>query len=94
MAPAAVTPSVVRGPGLDAAPEVSLDTMLQHQNEWLHSYGWLDHKAGVVHIPIDQAMQLLVKQNVPARAGDAPDFRLSPSFRLDSSGGNTPSGGQ
>lgn len=94
MAPAAVTPSVVKGPGLDAAPEENLDMMLQHQNEWLHTYGWLDHNAGVVHIPIDRAMQLLVKQNVPARAGDVPDFRLAPSFRMDSSGGITSSGGQ
>jgi len=92
--PAVVTPAVVRGPGLDAEPEISLDKMLLHQDEWLHSYGWLDHKTGIVHIPIDQAMQLLVEENPPARTGDVPDFRLEPSYRLDSSGGITPAGGQ
>jgi len=94
IAPALVTPPPVSGPGLDPAPEVTLDTMLKHQYEWLNSYGWLDHKAGIVHIPIDQAMKQLVQGKPAARAGDVPDFRLEPAFRLDSSGGITPAGGQ
>jgi len=92
--PALVTPPPVPGPGLDAQPEENLEMMLEHQNEWLHTYGWLDRDGGVVHIPIDQAMQLLVEQGVDARDGDAPDFRLAPAFRLDSSGGVTPAGGK
>ncbi len=36
--------------------------------ERLGSYGWVDRDAGIVHIPIDRAMQL-VEQGVRARAG-------------------------
>jgi hypothetical protein len=29
---------------------------------WLESYGWVDKSAGVVHVPIEQAMQRYVQQ--------------------------------
>jgi hypothetical protein len=37
----------------------------------LDSYGWVDHQAGVLHIPIDQAMAL-VAQGVRVPAGQLP----------------------
>jgi hypothetical protein len=33
----------------------------------LHSYGWVDRAAGVVHIPIQQAMELLLQRGIPVR---------------------------
>ncbi|HEY6003314.1 MAG TPA: hypothetical protein VIV57_10610 [Anaeromyxobacter sp.] len=38
--------------------------------ERLGSYGWVDRRSGVAHIPIDQAMELVVK-GVRAKAGSA-----------------------
>lgn len=35
--------------------------------EHLYSYGYVDQPAGVVHIPIDRAMQLLVQRGLPVR---------------------------
>jgi hypothetical protein len=36
------------------------------EEKTLHSYGWVDKSAGVVRIPIDRAMELMVeKQNAP-----------------------------
>ncbi|MGB6385743.1 MAG: hypothetical protein WBD25_03760 [Terriglobales bacterium] len=35
------------------------------QEDQLNSYGWVDEKAGVAHIPIERAMELIVKQNLP-----------------------------
>lgn len=32
------------------------------QLAYLHSYGWVDRKAGVIHIPIQQAMEALLAQ--------------------------------
>lgn len=87
LSPARVTPPAVRGPGLDAVPEVTLNNMLEFENERLNSYGWIDRDAGVIHIPIDEAMRLMVERGVPARDGDAPTFRLERAFQLDSSGG-------
>jgi hypothetical protein len=90
--PANVTAPPVPGPGLDAVPEIRLDNYLQQENTLLNNYGWIDRQAGIVHIPITQAMQLMVEQGVPAREGDAPDFDLPPAFRMDSNGGNKPVG--
>jgi len=33
----------------------------------LTSYGWVDKNAGVVRIPIDEAMKIVVKQGLPVR---------------------------
>jgi len=38
----------------------------------LDSYGWVDRSAGVVRIPIDQAMRLVVERGLPARDGAPP----------------------
>jgi hypothetical protein len=92
VAPAAVTVQAAPGPGLDAAPEEHLQSMLQRESEWLNSYGWVNREDGIVHIPVEEAMRLLVERGVPAREGDAPDFRLDPSLRMDSSGGVMPVG--
>jgi len=34
----------------------------------LYTYGWVDEKAGTVHIPIERAMDLLVQRGLPVRA--------------------------
>ncbi len=46
---------------------VDLETMQQRERYTLNSYGWVDQNAGVVHIPIQQAMDMLVQQGLPAR---------------------------
>lgn len=38
---------------------------LMDQEEQLNSYGWVDEKAGVAHIPIERAMELMVQRGVP-----------------------------
>ena len=35
----------------------------------LDSYGWVDKNAGVVRIPIDEAMKLTLERGLPARPG-------------------------
>jgi hypothetical protein len=53
--------------------EVALDQVLQEtrvdEAASLHSYGWVDQQAGVVRIPIDRAMNLLIERGMPARIG-------------------------
>jgi hypothetical protein len=34
----------------------------QEQEQRLDSYGWVDRKAGTIHVPIDRAMELLVQE--------------------------------
>ncbi len=52
---------------------VDLQTMQQRERYLLNSYGWVDQNAGIVHIPIEQAMDMLIQQGLPARpAAPAP----------------------
>jgi len=38
---------------------------LMNQEEQLNSYGWVDEKSGVAHIPIDRAMELIAQRGLP-----------------------------
>ena len=42
-------------------------SFLMDQAKELNSYGWVDEKAGVAHIPIDRAMQLIAQRGLPVR---------------------------
>jgi len=37
------------------------------ERDVLNNYGWVDRKAGVVHIPIEQAMDQLIARGLPTR---------------------------
>ncbi|HEV2330417.1 MAG TPA: hypothetical protein VGY56_16670 [Verrucomicrobiae bacterium] len=37
------------------------------QNQKLNSYGWVDRSNGIVRIPIDRAMDLLMQRGLPTR---------------------------
>lgn len=36
--------------------------VLQKEEDLLNGYGWIDKNAGIIRIPIDQAMELVVKE--------------------------------
>jgi hypothetical protein len=38
---------------------------LINQESQLNSYGWVDEKAGLAHIPIERAMELTVQRGFP-----------------------------
>ena len=40
------------------------------EDEQLNSYGWVDQKAGLAHIPIERAMQLVAQRGLPVRPAD------------------------
>src|SRR5579863_162523 len=61
-------------PRLQAYPHVDLSAYCEQQLSALNSYGWVDQQSGVVHIPIDRAMDLVLKQGFPAR----PESEMSP----------------
>jgi hypothetical protein len=45
------------------------DQRLQEENI-LNSYGWVDQKTGVAHIPIQRAMQLIAQRGLPVAPPD------------------------
>ncbi|HUK88486.1 MAG TPA: hypothetical protein VLT85_12540 [Terriglobales bacterium] len=46
---------------------VDLETMQQRERYLLNSYGWVDQNAGIVHIPIEQAMEMVIERGLPTR---------------------------
>lgn len=54
-------------PRLQPKPENDLQNYLEDQHTELNSYGWVDRSQGVVRIPIERAMQLLLQQGLPVR---------------------------
>ena len=55
----------------NGAPMLEIDEkgqfrdFLMKQEQELNSYGWVDEKAGVAHIPVEEAMKLIVQRGLP-----------------------------
>ncbi len=64
-------------PRLQVAAPKDLGQYKASQNEILNSYGWVDQKAGIVRIPIDRAMDVLLQKGFPAR-GTTPAKQSTP----------------
>jgi hypothetical protein len=59
-------------PRLEKNERLEINSFRMKEEETLNSYGWVDEKAGVVHIPIERAMQLVEQRGLPTRPqGDA-----------------------
>ena len=54
------------GPDLQAAPQPDLAQYRKDKQKQLESSGWVDRAHGIVHIPIEDAMDLLVRRSAPA----------------------------
>jgi hypothetical protein len=54
-------------PRLQVSAPKDLKQYQAAQGEILNSYGWVDQKAGVVRIPIDRAMDILLQKGLPVR---------------------------
>ena len=55
-------------PRLQTTPVQDLLAERRGDLELLGSYGWVDEQAGVVHIPIDVAMQMVAQRGLPPAA--------------------------
>jgi hypothetical protein len=60
-------------PRLQVEPQSELSDYCNGQMKSLEGYSWRDSKAGIVQIPVDRAIDLMVEHPLPARAaGDVP----------------------
>ncbi len=46
----------------------SLRDLHAHESEQLSTYGWIDKQAGLVHIPVERAAELVLQQGLPTAA--------------------------
>jgi hypothetical protein len=66
-------------PRLQVAPQADLAGLRAREDGELKRYGWVDREAGVVRVPIERAMDLLVRKGLPVRGDpNAPKPTLTP----------------
>lgn len=53
-------------PRLQTTPVRDLAAIREEEDRRLRSYGWVDQKQGIVHIPIEAAMRLIAQRGLPA----------------------------
>jgi hypothetical protein len=56
-------------PRLQTNPREDLRELHDSEDAILGGYGWVDRNAGVVRIPIEEAMKIVVERGLPARQG-------------------------
>ena len=54
-------------PRLQTNPRQDLSDLRAAEEQILGSYGWVDRNAGVVRIPIEEAMRIVVQKGLPTR---------------------------
>ena len=54
-------------PRLQVDPREDMANLRRSEDDVLNSYAWVDRNAGVVRIPIDQAMKLIAERGMPTR---------------------------
>ena len=60
-------------PRLQVHPHQELVDYCEDQQKAVNSYGWVSQDAGVVRIPVERAMDLILEKGLPARvANEAP----------------------
>lgn len=65
-------------PQLQTHPDADLQVYLKHEREVLDTYGWIDRKNGVVRIPIQRAMTILLQNGLPVRDSKTPKGAVQP----------------
>jgi hypothetical protein len=92
-------PTTIASPFFGSAPEPKLMTVeplhlkdvRAAEQQALHGYGWVDEKAGVARIPIDEAKKLTLERGLAVRPDPLTDERLGtrrPASGESSSGRN------
>lgn len=67
-APFAGTQPLPPPPRIQSVPGVDMQSYYQSQQNLLNTYGWVDKHNGIVRLPIDRAMELLLQRGLPVRS--------------------------
>lgn len=54
-------------PALQARPQDDYKAFRAQQDDVLSTYGWVSKQQGIVHIPIERAMEIIIQRGLPAR---------------------------
>lgn len=61
---------IPKGPRLQVNAHEDLLDYLHQQEHVLNSYAWVDQKAGVVRVPIEQGMEMVLKNGLPVKGAE------------------------
>jgi hypothetical protein len=79
-------------PRLEQNERLEIKDFRLKEEQTLNTYGWVDEKAGVVHIPIERAMELVAQRGLPTtpKSGTVPPSAVNvaneAAARSDTSG--------
>lgn len=65
-------------PRLQQLPTRDLEEMRERESAALSSYSWVDPPSGIVRIPIDEAMRLVIERGLPVRGAEPPPAAGAP----------------
>jgi hypothetical protein len=71
--------SPVPGPRLQATPPTDLVKLKEVELRRLNGYGWVDRAAGIAHIPIERAIDIVASKGLPAGGGPAEKSTEAPA---------------
>ena len=89
VSPMATADQLPPQPRLQIDAPAELHDFRSRQEQILNNYGWVDQKAGTVHIPIDQAMKMLLQRGLPVRPSPSTKT-LAQAPRAGKGGNNAP----
>ena len=86
-------------PQLQPDPIADLNKYREAVEQQLNSSGWLDQNAGIAHIPMERAIDLVAQRGLPVRPAPAPtqpaaNGNGNRTQSAPAGGGTTPSGNQ
>jgi hypothetical protein len=64
-------PGLYPAPNLERDDEYEMKVYREEERAALANYGWVDPKAGIAHIPIDRAIEILAERGLP-KSGPKP----------------------
>jgi hypothetical protein len=82
-------PRVPPEPRLQRFPREEIMNFRLGEDTALQQYGWVDRNAGIVRIPIEEAMRLVVERGLPVRKQGTGQPPVSDAIPADSSAGRT-----
>jgi len=81
------------GPRVQPNPTADMQSYYESQQRILSGYGWMDRQKGIVRLPIDRAMQLLLERGLPTRSPNVPPKPPVPTKGNGPAGKPEPTGG-
>lgn len=64
-------------PRIQPDPRADMHSYADSQEKLLNTYGWVDHQNGIVRLPIDRAMELLLQRGLPTRSTDGQERKAA-----------------